>query len=186
MAGEPLLVEKKNQHPFEFTPFVKWIVACNNLPDSRDKSYGFSRRIAILPFKVTFTDDQQDKTLAKRIIREELSGVLNWSIDGYKSLMTADQFIVPAASTQALNEYRKKIDPTLEFIEEHLTVDSFGSTEIPLKTLYLQFYKPWCEDTGRRPVSNKTLLNTITKELGIETGRTVAGRTLYGVSLVPG
>ena len=53
VAGDPQVGERKNQHPFKFRPFAKWVVACNALPASRDRSYGFLRRIVILPFEKT-------------------------------------------------------------------------------------------------------------------------------------
>ncbi len=35
VAGDPQVGERKNQDPFKFRPFAKWIVACNGLPASQ-------------------------------------------------------------------------------------------------------------------------------------------------------
>ncbi|OGV31935.1 MAG: hypothetical protein A3E88_07330 [Legionellales bacterium RIFCSPHIGHO2_12_FULL_35_11] len=45
----------------------------------------YFRRFLIIPFQVTIPEAEQDKQLAQKIIKSELSGVFNWVLQGLDS-----------------------------------------------------------------------------------------------------
>ena len=175
VAGDPQVGERKNQDPFKFRPFAKWIVACNSLPATRDHSYGYERRIIILPFEKTVPKEKRNPNLAKELIASELSGILNWAIGGYRRLQQNKGFTVPEASKEALNEYKEQIDPILVFINEYLSRADTGGT---LLKKINRTYRMWAEENGYKPVSSGLLRKGIEKELGIEAKHRNEGKFL--------
>jgi putative DNA primase/helicase len=65
--------ERKFPPSFSFKPFVRLIVATNELPRLLDASDGLFRRVIILKFNRRFTDAEQDKGREGRLMAE-LSG----------------------------------------------------------------------------------------------------------------
>jgi len=183
VAGDPQTGERKNKDPFKFRPFAKWIIATNNMPATKDHSYGFERRLIILPFEETFTEDQQDKGLRKRLIDTELSGILNWAIGGYRRLQRNGRFTIPDASTRALEDYKEQINPTLAFVREKLEADP-KAEGVPLKALYVT-YRSWCESAGYVPTGRNKFAKEIKAILKIETKDIRNGGVLLcGIKLV--
>ena len=175
VAGDVQIGERKNQDPFKFRPFAKWVIACNGLPATRDRSYGFERRVLILPFEKIIPKEQRNPNLARELIEEELSGILNWALGGYRRLRENGGFTIPEASTRALAEYKEQIDPILIFIEEHLSLTDTGGTL--LKEIN-EVYRRWCEINGYRPVSSGALRKAIERELQTKAKPTNRGKSL--------
>ncbi len=167
VAGDPQTGERKNRDPFKFRPFAKWIIATNNMPATRDHSYGFERRLVILPFERTFADKDQDKGLSQRLVETELSGILNWAIGGYRRLQCNGRFTIPKASEKALEDYKEQINPTLAFVRERVKVHS-QAEGIPLKSLYAT-YRTWCEGAGYVSVVRNKFAKEIQTILKIKT-----------------
>jgi putative DNA primase/helicase len=92
-AGEPIQMEEKFQSPFSYKPYVKLVFAMNKMPETRDKSYGFERRLTIVPFDMRFVDDptseneiKVDRYLTDKLIKEELEGILTFAMRGLMRL----------------------------------------------------------------------------------------------------
>ncbi len=102
-------------------------------------------RVKIIPFERHFEEWEQDKNLKSLFSKEEnLSGILNWVIEGYRKLQT-DGFKVPATVRQATLDYHKENDKIGLFVEERLTKDA--NAEERTSALYFA-YQNWCRDNG--------------------------------------
>lgn len=102
-------------------------------------------RVKIIPFERHFEEWEQDKNLKSLFSKEEnLSGILNWVIEGYRKLQT-DGFKVPATVRQATLDYHKENDKIGLFVEEKLTKDA--NAEERTSALYFA-YQNWCRDNG--------------------------------------
>lgn len=123
ISGDLQVGEKKHQAPYTFKPITKFLVCCNSLPVTRDKSYGYLRRLLILPFHVTIPEHERDPFLADKIIRSELSGLLNWALSGLVRLRAQGGFTIPTSSIAALKQYREELDPKQQFLDENLLRD---------------------------------------------------------------
>jgi len=181
ISGDPLTAEHKNLPAFTFRPFVKLIVSCNRLPATSDKSHGYFRRWCVMPFTQTFDRDKRDKRRAERIIREELSGVLNWAIAGLARLKADGCFIEPEQCTEALNEYRKQTDHTLEFVEDALRIlpsDNGGSSLLQI----FQAYDSWIRSNNYQPLGR----NNFYRDLERATGREKKKDKDSGATFIPG
>lgn len=77
VTGEP-----KHRDAFEFQVRALPLMLCNDVPHLRDTSYGFRRRLMVIPFERRFEEAEADRTLFPHIREKELSGVLNRALAG--------------------------------------------------------------------------------------------------------
>lgn len=135
---------------FEFVPQFKLFFNTNHRPRVDDMTVFESERIKLIPFSVHFTQSQRDPYLKDTLqAPASLSGVLNWAIDGLKMLQT-EGFTMPQVVTQATEEYRRKQDKMLQFLEEK--TESGDGFEVPLMELHTAFGN-WCCSSGLVSVS---------------------------------
>ena len=152
VGGDRITVERKHKDPFEFNNYARLLFSANELPRSQDRTYAFYRRWIIIPFEKTFTDDNADKNLLKKL-KDELPGILNLALDGLKKLKVDGQFIETEKTIQAKEEYKKQNDSVAAFIDERVieSTDAFLT-----KQSFYREYKDWCENAGLKSVSQKS------------------------------
>lgn len=151
VAGDTINCEKKNKaEHISFNPICKIIMACNELPFTMDKSYGFKRRLIIIPFNRIFKEHEQDKLLSGKL-KKELDGIFLWSLKGLKRLMKNHFiFTAPEESNKLLNDYIKTINPIVDFVEENLIL---SVSRIPYKAL-LERFTGWCSKENIKGYEN--------------------------------
>jgi len=97
---------------------TKLVFLMNELPLLSDDSFGFERRLLILPFDKTFLPHEQDKDLPKKLANE-LEGILAWALDGLKRLIANNYTFTISESMQHAKElYFGVGNPIEKFIEE--------------------------------------------------------------------
>jgi putative DNA primase/helicase len=153
VSGEPVEARLPYGDPFLITKYAKLIFNCNELPRDVEHTHAYFRRFLIVPFEVTIPESEQDKELALKIIKNELSGVFNWVIGGLKRLLEQKGFTYCEAVQNALKQYEKESDSVKQFLEEQGYVKD-SHDYIPLKELYNEF-RGFCYDDGFKPL-NKT------------------------------
>ncbi len=167
IAGDPILVHRKYQEPFEMTPVAKFLVAGNHLPRTADTSSGFFRRWVIVPFNETLTDENSIPDYSRFMCEKHGTAILNWAIWGYKRLVSRGDFKTPDVCAAELEKYQIASDHVLEFITEKLTpVD-----DKKLGSLYLEIYrayKDFCQEGGYHPLGR----NNFYRDLEVKTKRT--------------
>ena len=142
----------KNKKPFEFFPYCKIVMSTNNLPDTRDRTDGFYRRLQFIHFSKYFNEEEKDVNLTEKL-KTELSGILNWALVGLHRLRENDYRFSPCESSdRLLNEYRVEQNPFLEFVSECLNVDTSQSKE-ENRIVYNSF-KDWCYKNGHHRFAN--------------------------------
>jgi putative DNA primase/helicase len=103
-------------HPFEFHPVCKIWLSVNHRPAIGDDSFGFWRRVRLIPFVRTFTGSAEDKGL-KDTLRAEASGVLNWALAGCRAWLVSG-LSAPAIVTDATDAYQRDSDPLADFLDD--------------------------------------------------------------------
>lgn len=142
----------KNKKPFEFFPYCKVVMSTNNLPDTRDRTDGFYRRLQFIHFSKYFSEEEKDVNLTEKL-KTELPGILNWALVGLQRLRENDyRFSHCKSSDRLLHEYRVEQNPFLEFVSECLNVDTPQSKE-ENKIVYNSF-KDWCHKNGHHRFAN--------------------------------
>ena len=128
-AGEDISINRKNKIEITTKLPTKLVFLMNELPLLSDDSYGFERRLLILPFDKTFTESEQDKDLPKKL-SNELEGILNWSLEGLRRLIANNYtFTISESMKKAKELYLGVGDPVAMFVEENVVASSSNVME---------------------------------------------------------
>lgn len=183
VAGESLTVQEKNKDPFQMEVFAKLWGAMNCLPETKDYSHGFFRRVMILRFNRIITEDEQDRGLTEKL-RGELPGIFNWALEGLERLERIDGFTKPASSKVELDNYKISGNPVAQFHSEHLRVIDTGNSPskgMLSKKVFDEFEK-FCRGQGLTSVSSSEFGKKLAA-LGIK-GSKSGGENYYPVEVV--
>ena len=115
-GGEAILVRRMMQEFVEVTPVFKLTISGNYKPEIRGTDNGIWRRVLLIPFLVSISDEETDADLPRKLWAER-SGILNWMLEGCREWLT-DGLRVPESVTAATNEYRTENDPVGKFLAE--------------------------------------------------------------------
>lgn len=139
-----------NENSFEFVPQFKLFINTNHLPKVTDPTVFDSGRVKVVPFNRHFSEEEQDKGLKRKLRKaENLSGILNWCLDGLW-MMRETGLDAPTAVREATAQYRRDSDKIARFVDEMMEPDPHG--EIRTEEAY-QAYQSWCEHNGHRAES---------------------------------
>lgn len=165
------------QRETTFIPKFKLVINTNFLPTITDDTVFSSGRINVVSFDRHFEPQEQDKDLRNRLRdKSEMSGILNWCIEGLR-LYRKEGLKPPAAVQTATDTYRTDSDKIGNFINECLTKTGRNSKA---KDIY-EVYSKWCEENGFG-VENKSnfFAELKTKGLFANSG-TVEGKTVKNI-----
>jgi putative DNA primase/helicase len=153
LAGrEPISARFLHKEFFTFLPsFTPW-VRTNHRPIVKGTDNGIWRRLVIVPFRRTFTPEEQDTALPTKL-QSEVEGILAWLVQGAGIYLKTGLRNSPAMSRE-LAQYRNDSDLLGEFLTEKTLLEP--SAEVKSSELYDQ-YKFWCERSGLKPVSKRAL-----------------------------
>lgn len=170
-SGENVLVERKNKDPFILRNYATLIYTTNKMPHVNDKSYGFYRRLTLIPLDARFSKDDPDydPDISQKVVTEAArSYLLNMAVRGLRRLLKHG-FTKSSKVEKAKETYRQKSSTTLTWIAEN----AIGEEDILEKStgeVYFQF-KSWCETEGIEKVPKQlNFTEEIKKEFGVVTG----------------
>jgi putative DNA primase/helicase len=146
-GGEKINAQRKYGHPFEYQPVGKIWLGMNHQPTVKDDSYGFWRRVRIVPFNRTFGGSGANPHLRDELAAEA-PGILAWIVRG-----TLDWLKVglqcPPRVLDATEAYKEAEDPLREFITDCLVATADLSVRISSTKLYA-VYREWATLQGLR------------------------------------
>lgn len=117
-AGEKISVNRKHRQEVTTVLHTKLVFLMNELPLLSDDSFGFERRLLILPFDRIFLPHEQDKDLPKKLANE-LEGILNWSLAGLRRLIANNYtFTISQTMQDAKTLYLGVGNPIENFVNE--------------------------------------------------------------------
>lgn len=161
-------------NPFEFHPVCKVWLGVNHKPAVVDDSYGFWRRMHLIPFTQTFSGSTEDKAL-KETLRAEASGILNWIVDGARAWQR-DGLRPPAAVLAAVDEYQREQDPLAEFIEDDCQLEAGACC---LASQLWTSYQLWSQRQGVKGLGRKNFALLMGRR--VESKHAEFGRMYVGI-----
>lgn len=170
-GGDTVTARHLYGREFEFEAEFKLWMSTNHKPIIRGRDLGIWRRMHLIPFTVEIPDVQVDKNL-KYKLKKELTGILNWAVDGCIRWQK-EGLGMPEAVEDAVREYKSEMDVITAFLED-CTVR--GPGEIGATEIY-NAYVNWADESNEYKMT-KTMFG---KELSLryEKGKNRKGNIVY-------
>jgi len=145
-GNDTISAEYKFKDRFDFKNYAKLIFSCNRVPETPDDTVAFFRRWIIINFPNQFLehDPRTDKSILEKLTTEkELSGILNWALQGLKRLLDNDGFTTSRTVEETRDQYIEASDPVRAFAEQRLVVKP--NNVIPKDDVYDTFIQ-YCRE----------------------------------------
>ena len=130
---------------WEFKPTHSIVVATNHKPVIKGTDNGIWRRLRLVPFTVTISDDEQDKKLADKL-KAEYSAILRWAVTGcIQWLSDGMDLKAPEDVMAATEEYRAESDLLGSFISECCHLEAWREERA---SRLFEVWSEWCKSCG--------------------------------------
>lgn len=147
-SGESISMRQKYGNPYNSDKYAKLLFNCNTLPNVKEYTEAYFRRYLIIPFDQK--PKSKDISLAKKIIKNEMAGVLNWILIGLDRLLKNNDFTKCKRAEAMLHRYKIESDNVALFLEDnHIQKDE--DFHISLKSLIYD-YRNYCLENGYKPL----------------------------------
>ena len=141
VSGDTVEINRKYKDAISAALHTKLIFLFNELPDNSDLTYGFFRKIIILPFNRTFKGEEIDVEMFDKL-KTEISGIFQWSIEGLKRLSNNNYvFSNCSISSECLENYKRDLNPVAIFFETNFNIND--TKQIKRSDIYA-CYQEYC------------------------------------------
>lgn len=164
VTGESFIVQRKYAQPFELESYATQIFCANELPQVKDKSDGFGRRLVMIPFNAKFSkhDVDYDPFIEDKLLEDSaMEYFLKIAIEGLKRVVFNKQFTKSDKGEREKEEYLTSNNNVLEWFEEEPKLENESVSDVYLK------YQVWCTQNGCTPVKKLNLSKEIKKRYGL-------------------
>lgn len=121
---DPVTARRLYRGLVTFTCVGTIFIVTNHMPQIPDKTIYESERMVVFPFNHHVPEEQQDKTLKTRLAEpEEMSGVLNWLLEGVRMCREGDEAKPSDAMGKSFAAVIEANDHVGRFIREVLVED---------------------------------------------------------------
>lgn len=137
--------ERKHKDAFQFRNHAKLIYSANELPETDDKTEAFFRRWVIIEFPRQFLEDDPDtdpNILEKITSGEEMSGLLNWSIEGLNRLLEQGHFSKTKSRKDVQHKWIMQTDTLRGFLDKCC---EFMRNCWITKESFMEAYRAFCD-----------------------------------------
>lgn len=164
ITGDDILINRKFEKPIAIQIKAINIQMLNGLPKTKDKSDSFYRRIIIVPFVYSFTNNGERAYIKQDYIHRP--EVLEYVLKRALEMKPFTEFITPKASIKALAQYKEDNNSAVEFWNEF--EGQFSWDVLPpnfLYALYLAWYQDEHGGDKKSAFSKKVFLQHIQNHL---------------------
>lgn len=178
LTGHDLLsAPRKFRTDLDFLNYAKMIFCANELPATSDITHAFFNRWLLIEFPFTFYLEKEfekvknkpkcklaDKSIIEKISTdEELSGLLNWAIEGLQRLFSKNDFSYSKSTDEVKKQWIKKSDSFTAFCLEILEEDWEGKV---LKDDIVKYYALYCKENKVRTYGDKHIKKVLERMFG--------------------
>ena len=166
-GGEAIPVRNLFKGFFEFQPVFIAHMSGNGYPRIDGTDNGIWRRIAVIHWPVTLTEEEQRdfEDVVGELVAEG-PGILNWLIEGALTYLR-EGLVIPASVRAATQEYRDEMDVVGSFVAA--CVVAAEGEWVTARTMY-QAYVSWAEANGKKPVTETRFGRDMKRKVAHGTG----------------
>jgi len=165
-GGDQIHARNPYEKPFSFDPTHTLWMFGNHKPVISGMDHGIWRRIYLVPFTVTISEEQkrpQEEMMGE--FRGEISGILNWALEGWKDYREYG-LRVPAAVKNATSEYKSESDTMAAFISEKCVENSVAKVHT---TKLFQSFKEWAKENNEaEQIRSSRAMISLLRERGFD------------------
>lgn len=159
-GGDPIRGERKFHDSFLFVNGAKLTFSCNVVPEVYEDTTAFFRRWIIVQFPNTFDGEKADKGLLKKLTTpEELSGILNFTLEGLARLKANGwRFSNSRATEEVRQDYIRRSSPIRAFLMDAVTMKPTGV--VSKRDLFAAFVR-YCTKMKLAIVTDQTFFRNL-------------------------
>lgn len=147
VTGESVSVERKNKTNIEVAFDIPVLLTMNNYPIVKDDSDAVYNRSLVLPMTRQWSEEEA-QPVARQVIATELSGVLNWALEGWQRVKARGRYDPPEVMVAAGKDFKGQNNPIEDFIE--LCVEKSPQTFV-MKNDFIRIFNNWLKiEVGHR------------------------------------
>jgi putative DNA primase/helicase len=171
ISGDEIMVEQKYKDAHAKSMFATLFFAANKLPRTPDQSFGFYRRLTIIPFiadlnAVTRVDGLNFK---QRLLSQDSLDYAAYK--GIKAihyvLQSSKEFTTPKEVVEMVEQYRIDNSSVLSWFHEKWK-GKIEEVERFSETAAYENYKLWCTASLRHALNQSNFVNSVKSELRVE------------------
>jgi len=159
-GGDTISAEFKFHDRFDFENYAKLVFSCNKVPETLDDTTAFFRRWIIINFPNQFPegDSKTDPNILEKLTtEEELSGFLNYALEGLERVLKSGRFSTGKTVEETREQYIRASDPVKAFAMDCIEYKA-GST-VKKDDVYEAFIK-YCQ-LNRLPTVAKSVFSML-------------------------
>ncbi|ODA36727.1 phage/plasmid primase, P4 family [Planctopirus hydrillae] len=179
-GGDTITARRMREDFWEFKPTHKTILLTNPKPRIKGTDNAIWRRVQMIPFTRTFSNEEKDASLPDEL-KGEAEGILAWAVQGCRDWQEHG-LQPPEVICEATQSYRHDENIVGRFIEERCLTGQ-NVYRVTFANLY-EDYRKWASKNGEAEISGKAFSGKL-KALGFEPARTREARWYTGLTLKP-
>ena len=114
VTGDTITIEEKHLPSYEVSLKLFCLFSGNALPNARNKSQGWYRRLCIVPFNADFNGSKEIPEIKNIYLKDRQ--LLEWVLWKIINIEPFEKFIEPAVVTKTLDNYKKDNDFVLSWV----------------------------------------------------------------------
>lgn len=154
-GGGYITGEYKFGDNFGFLNYAKQTFACNKIPPIQDDDGAYLERWMPIPFLNQVPENEQDNFLFDKLTTEnELSGILNWALQGLQRLLKNGRFSYSRTKEEVRKIMESSGNPLIQFGDDCL-IEATGQ-KITKESMF-ELYTLWANKTNSPRISKEQL-----------------------------
>ena len=146
VSGDPVQVNKKGKQPVEARFKLLCVFSGNDLPNARNKTNGWYRRLCIIPFNADFNGEVERPEIKDEFIKDK--ALLEWVLFKILNMADFDKFIEPKAVKKMLTEYQNNNDYIKVWVENYYIPNGWHEVNHVPMFIARNKLKEFAEDIG--------------------------------------
>ncbi len=167
--GNAITAEQKGKDPYQFKPKTRLLFAANRAPKRPIDDEAFWNRWLTVVFPESVPPKKQtDKTELLAEFSDELSGILNWALDGLDRLRETGRFTAEQEPEEVRRLWEQYGTPVERFKANCLVKDTEAA--VPKRRVQ-EAFTMFCIENRYEDVSDQELTRELTKDPAIGEGQ---------------